>query len=133
MSPLPVIEVLRLILFDSTTLVSCGNSFPLFYIQLDAIKRGLDSNFSFYTVGIRMPLFSYESLAHTFLLALDPQRYIHIRSRNPRILYKGYWHYEYASHHWHRVRSTQPSHDFREDCRRFYDFCHLFWLLLWRM
>ncbi|KLO18301.1 MFS general substrate transporter [Schizopora paradoxa] len=33
-------------------MVVCGLYCPLFYIQLDAVKRGLDSNFSFYTLSI---------------------------------------------------------------------------------
>jgi len=45
-------DYVYVLIVTGAMLVVCGIYCPLFYIQLDAIKRGLDSNFSFYTLSI---------------------------------------------------------------------------------
>jgi len=40
-----------LMITHSLMLMPVGVYFPLFYIQLDAVKRGLNEHFAFYSVG----------------------------------------------------------------------------------
>lgn len=48
-----------------------GIFFPFFYLQLDAIERGLDSTFSFYSVRLRSILSIFHSRFLKFMMQLS--------------------------------------------------------------
>ncbi|KAF9484046.1 MFS general substrate transporter [Pholiota conissans] len=79
----PVVEWLKEMSFLTFVIagwfVFLGLFYPVFYLQLYAIKHGINSNFAFYSVS-KMSLPGFEDCANHFPVAVNYERCKHIRS-----------------------------------------------------